>query len=115
MFPPLKFPNNENDRLKHSNEQPKDDVCKPRRRSRGIQALQPLGDIGMRADKQNTHNMNTDKNKFLFSLGSPKPSLISGEVLVHETPEHEMFERRMLETRNSTSQGSAMNNMTRPS
>lgn len=44
--------------------------------------------------KQNAH-----KNQFLFSLGSPKPRIVPGVILVAETPEHMMCKRNMLDKR----------------
>ena len=60
--------------------------------------LQPLSDVTGNNEQQRL-DISEDKNQFLFSLGSPKPSTVSGEILVHETPENQMFERRMLDRR----------------
>jgi hypothetical protein len=43
-------------------------------------------------NEQQTCDNNKKKCHFLFSLRSPEPTL-SGEVLVPETPESEMYER----------------------
>ncbi len=58
----------------------------------------PLNDITV-VDQQQLHGRNEDKNLFFFSLGSPKPSTVSGEILVPETPENQMSATRMLDRR----------------
>ena len=98
LFPPLNFPNDANNRLQQSNKDPMDNLSvKPRRSSR-IKAMQPLNDV-MIEEQQKKKELHIEKNQFLFSLGSPKPSTVSGKVLVCETPESQMFERRMLDRR----------------
>ena len=92
LFPPIDFPNNET--VKYTIQQ-SDDNAVPHRR---LTQNKPLNDITV-VDQQQLHGRNEDKNLFLFSLGSPKPSTVSGEILVPETPENQMSATRMLDRR----------------
>ena len=97
MFPQLDFPSSTDETRKNCNQKSIDNPL-PQRRSRQKMTLQSLSDLTGNNEHE-TLDINEDKNQFLFSLGSPKPSTVSGEILVHETPENQMFERRMLDKR----------------
>ena len=97
LFPPLDFPSNANEMFKYPNQQSEDKVPVPRRSLKRKKTSQPLNDVTL-FDQQQTHS-NIEKNRFLLSLGSPKPSTVLGEILVHETPENQMFGTRMLDRR----------------
>ena len=98
MFPQLDFPSSTDGASKNCNQKSIDDPL-PHRKSRRKVTLQPLSNDVTGNNEHKTLDINDNKNQFLFSLGSPKPSTVSGEILVHETPENQMFERRMLDRR----------------